>query len=106
VVITSSVDLTLITPTFLHCISNSCNFCNVSFDNLDFKLLMFSQVPMKFLKTIPMSLFNLHLFLRQKIASNLWQTCYNCVGSLTRMIPFKPNIWFHMEIKIYKLCSK
>jgi hypothetical protein len=61
-------------------------------------------VPMKFLKTIPMSLFSLHLILKQKIARNLWQTCYNCVGSLTLMIPLKPNIWFHLEIKIYKLC--
>lgn len=53
---------------------------------------MFSQVPMNFLKTIPTSLFNLHLFLKQKIARSLWQTCYNCVGSLTCMIPLKPSI--------------
>jgi hypothetical protein len=106
VVITSSIDLTLIPPTFLHCISKSCDFCNVLFDNLDFQILMFSQVQTNFLKTIPMSLFNLHLSLRQKIVRSLWQTCYNHVGSLTCMTHLKPNIRFHMEIKMYKLCSK
>lgn len=53
-----------------------------------------------------MSLFNLHLSLRQKIVRSLWQTCYNHVGSLTCMTHLKPNIRFHMEIKMYKLCSK
>jgi hypothetical protein len=40
-VITSSIDPTFILQAFLHCISNSCEFCNILFDNLDFKVLMF-----------------------------------------------------------------